>query len=122
MASSISQSNRRKLKKALKLATRLINRLLRTSSKKMNLTGLSLKNQIWCFPNFPMIKCWKLFQTLKMLMSRLVLISKNANRTTLSLAPNYSGRKAQSSWLKTIFKWTKDLCLNEQKIRQASRA
>ena len=121
MASSISQSNRRKQKKALKLATKLVNRLLRTSSKKMNLTGLSLKNQIWCFPNFRTIKCWKLSQTLKMLMSRLVLISKNPNRK-LNLAPNYSGRKAQSSWLKTIFKWTKDLCLNEQKIRQASRA
>ena len=122
MACSISLSNHKKLKKALRLATRLINRLLRTSSKKMNLTGLSPKNQIWSFQHSPMNKCWKLFQTLKMSMSRSVQATRNLNRRTLSKAPNYSGRKAQSSWPKTIFKWTKDLCLNEQKTKQASKA
>lgn len=77
MTKSSSQSRKRKKKEEQDLAKKLVERELRTTNKvrvkvKMLLILERLKNQISCFPHFPMIKSWKQFQAQVMSMRGLV--------------------------------------------------
>ena len=115
MTRSSSQSNRRKKKEGPDLAKRLVVRELRTTNKvkeKMLPILERLKNQIWCFRHFPMIKSWKQFQA--QVMSMRVLARRKLNKKP-SWTQIYAKKKLQNSWLRMILKWTKDLCLKELK-------
>ena len=112
MTRSSSQSSRRKKKEEQDLVKKLVERELRTTNKdkeKMLLILERLKNQILCFPHFPMIKSWKQFQA--QVMSMKGLAQRKLNKKKPSWTQSYAKKKLQNSWLRMILKWTKDLCL-----------